>query len=185
MASIKFEKFKKLTRADVTVSEDLDSVTIDVYGKNADEPVASTTLDDFRSSEFMQTASDAYNEMPEKSKMHMFSTDLVPGKKNIWNVRRVREDTLQKLHPDQYLEYGIYAHLNPILNATNPTIMRLLAEVVVQLVAMKGDVEALKDWFPSGIVYNGVFVRSGPCTSGKLPSGKQLAKWNPTEMSWR
>ena len=59
MASIKFEKFKKLTRADVTVSEDLDSMTINVYGKNPDEPVASATLDDFRSPEFMHTASDA------------------------------------------------------------------------------------------------------------------------------
>jgi hypothetical protein len=198
-AVVQFEKFKKLTRAEVSVSGDSDSVTVHVYGKNTEEPTVEIIVDNFRSSDFMQNAAKVFSELPKKSKMRSFASELVPGKKKgQWNVQTSSVSSapgkpdnesgmpeLQTLHPDQYLEYGIYAHLEPVLATTNAMVARLIAEIAIQLVKAKGDRNALASWFPEGVVYNGVFMRSGPHTCGKLPSGvKQLVKWNPTDMQW-
>lgn len=190
-ATVQFEKFKKLTRAEVSVSNDSDSVTVRVYGKNTEEPTVEVVIDDFKSADFMQNAATVFSDLSEKNKMRNFASELVSGKKKgQWNVQtsknRDSDAELKTLHPDQYLEYGIYAHLEPVMVATNAMIMRLLAEVAVQLVKAKGDRDVLATWFPEGVVYNGLFMRNGPHTCGKLPSGaKQLGKWNPMDMQWR
>lgn len=74
-ACIYFEKYRKLSKAVVTVSKNRDEVTFEVFEKS-DEPVWSLTLDDLQSSNFMKGAREGFDSMPKGSKMRAFDKDF-------------------------------------------------------------------------------------------------------------
>lgn len=165
---ILFDKYKKLSHTSISVPEDRSSVQVDVFTKgNGDKPSyqVSFTREQLQSSKFMEDAKQVYDTLPKNNKLLAFARDFTVT-----------------IHPEEYINYGIHAHLQPIFEKTDATLVGLIAAVIIQLLQGK-DVKA---WLPEHTYYNGIFLRHGDEISGKLPNSvAQLREWNPTEIRWR
>jgi hypothetical protein len=140
------------------------------------------TREQFQSSEFMQKAREVYDSLPKNSKLLAFARDFAVStdtpKGNIWKSA----STPAVIHPEEYITYGIHAHLQPIFEKTDATLIGLLAAAAIQLLQGKD----VKVWIPEYTYYNGMFLRHGDEISGKLPTtADQLREWNPAEIRWR
>jgi len=227
-AIIQFEKFKDQSHASVSVSDDRNTLTFELFSKRdvknavkdlteeqdlsdlTVEPSWSVIVTDVQSSDVMQYARGIYDGLPKTSKLQAFASDFqhlsTKGKKSTWGFanndddadnishtddhmndnaednRKDKRSGKNVIHPEEYIQYAIYAYLEPMYKKTDAVIVKLMAEVGMQLL----DGKKIDSWFPDEMMYNGTFLRHGSEISGKLPNTiKQLRNWNPTDMQWR